>query len=667
MWTAILSIAFSMGALASVDGVCAQHPERVRYLFERLDLGTPGLEETAAAAEAEDWPAACAALLDYYRAVRLPAYHARHGYPQPITHSQQADLLLDDVFVYFGKEGKVPRLPHGGWDWEDRGPEKDREWAWGMNRHFHLRTLLQAWQATGEDKYLAFLHENLRDWLVTSDYVGKKTLEPRWRGLETALRMNSWPQLFFELLETPGFSDAARILLLSRLPEHAHYLRNFHAQRNWLTMEMNGLATIAVAWPEFKGAPAWAAYAAETAGKSMLEQVYPDGVQKELTSHYHRVALRNFKGLADLFEGTPHALPAYYRPTLERMCAYLAFSMRPDGHGVLNNDSDLDYTREHVLGYAREFDRPDWTCAATNGAEGEPAAEGPSFVFPWAGQAVLRSGWDADARWCFFDIGPFGIGHQHHDKLHFSIHAHGRDLLVDSGRYTYVGGPWREYFKGPRAHNLLLIDGCGQGACDFEAKAPVDGQYALTGAWDYARGRFDGPWPGLEGEAAHTRALVHVKDSPAGDYFVAVDRVETGRPRRIEALWQFHPDCTVVEEDGVLRTVDEDAGNLALAPAGGPAWRFEQVRGREDPDIQGWYSPGYYEKTPATTAIASADIGGAATFAWVIRTARGLVEPPERTALDVQGDIARVTVAWADHPPQTVFVPLDGEPIVRVE
>lgn len=33
---------------------------------------------------------------------------------------------------------------------------------------------------------------------------------------------------------------------------------------------------------------------------------------------------------------------------------------------------------------------------------------GPSSLFPWAGQVVFRSGYDADATWAFFDIGPYG-------------------------------------------------------------------------------------------------------------------------------------------------------------------------------------------------------------------------------------------------------------------
>ncbi|MFP4502402.1 MAG: alginate lyase family protein [Candidatus Hydrogenedentota bacterium] len=662
MLTAML-IAFSAATLETTQDVCREEPERVAYLFAHLDLAHPGLGAVAAAAGEEDWPGACTALLTYYREERLPVYRARHGSPQAGSHSQKADLFLDDTFVYFGKEGAVPRLPHGGWDWDDLGPENDREWAWGMNRHFHLRILLNAYHATGEQKYLDFMEGLLQDWIITSGYPGEKTRGARWRGLETALRMRSWPQIFYELLEDTGFSDATRILMLSRLPQHAHYLRHFHGSGNWATMEMNGLATIAVAWPEFKRAETWAAYAAEVITREQEEQVYPDGVQKELSSHYHQVALRNFQAIGTLFEGTPYSLPGRFRPTLEKMWAYLAYSMRPDGYGVMNNDSDRDHTAPQVLRQAGSCERPDWAYIATNGAQGAVPDRGPSVVFPWAGQAIFRSGWDTGARWCFFDFGPFGTGHQHHDKLHISIHAHGRDLLVDSGRYTYVGGPWRCFFVGTRAHNTLLIDGCEQDRDQLETDEPADGQYTITEAYDCARGTFDAGYAGLDGGATHTRALVYVKDSPVGDYYVAVDRVASDRPRTITALWHLAPDCTPAMDGVRLRTTDDGKGNLALTPSSGMPWEVRVATGEEDP-IQGWYSLGYYKKTPAPTLVYTAELPEKEmVFAWVVRTGKGEVTPPKAVQCVAEGAGATVTIAWAEET-QTLQIPLEGAPEV---
>ena len=141
------------------------------------------------------------------------------------------------------------------------------------------------------------------------------------------------------------------------------------------------------------------------------------------------------------------------------MTNYLAYILRPDGHLPLNNDSDRLDDRSNVLWHARDYNRPDWIWIVTNGREGEEPKGLPSVVFPWAGQVVMRSGWDADAHWAFFDVGPLGMSHYHYDKLHLSVAAYGRDLLVDAGRYTYTGGKWMDYFMGSASHNVILVDG----------------------------------------------------------------------------------------------------------------------------------------------------------------------------------------------------------------
>ena len=56
-------------------------------------------------------------------------------------------------------------------------------------------------------------------------------------------------------------------------------------------------------------------------------------------------------------------------------------------------------------------------------------------------QAVMRSGYERNATWLWFDVGPFGSNpfHANKDKLNLLVHAHGSMLLVDSGRFAYSG------------------------------------------------------------------------------------------------------------------------------------------------------------------------------------------------------------------------------------
>lgn len=84
------------------------------------------------------------------------------------------------------------------------------------------------------------------------------------------------------------------------------------------------------------------------------------------------------------------------------MWNYLAMTIRPDGFGVLNNDSDLNNNRQNVLEAAQKYERPDWTYVVSNGAKGAKPNAAPSVFFPWAGQLISRSGYGQKAHWSFW-------------------------------------------------------------------------------------------------------------------------------------------------------------------------------------------------------------------------------------------------------------------------
>src|SRR5690606_37873594 len=104
-----------------------------------------------------------------------------------------------------------------------------------------------------------------------------------------------------------------------------------------------------------------------------------------------------------------------------------------------------------ILQGAQKFNKPDWEYIATNGSSGTKPRGNPSYLSPWAGHLISRSGYDFNAHWSFFDLGPWGSGHQHNDKLHLSISAFGKDFLVDAGRFAYTGEvaeKFRTYARG---------------------------------------------------------------------------------------------------------------------------------------------------------------------------------------------------------------------------
>lgn len=382
-------------------------------------------------------------------------------------------------------------------------------------------------------------------------------------------------------------------------------------------MEMSGLATIATAWPEFEKSEEWLDYTIASMTESMKKQVYPDGVQTELTSHYHRVALNNFDRFYKICSQAQKSLPGYFTDQIEKMWNYLACTMRPDGYGLLNNDGDRDFNRESVLNAAMDYDRKDWEFIASNGETGVEPDDGPSFIFPWAGQLISRNGYETDAHWSFFDIGPWGSGHQHNDKLHISVSAYGRDLLVDAGRFAYrgkVADKFRGYALGSQGHNVFMIDGKGQSPGPRLAEKPLsEKNYKITDEYDYAWSSFN-RFNDLEGEGKHTRALFYVRDN----FWIVADRLNTDRPRRIEALWHWHPECEVGKHKDNTVSTRNEKGNLKIIPIGNTKWEMEFIKGQEEPVIQGWYSEEYNQYEPNMVSVYSTQVETDATFVWIL-------------------------------------------------
>jgi hypothetical protein len=602
----------------TVEDVCRAFPQRMTHLLKEIDLDFEGLSRVKNAYIRGNIVEACSFLLDYYKSASTVSYLRKDCPSNSERRDSKADSILQNIFTFYTQTDKVPRGANGHLDWKYHGPADDIEWAWALNRHYYFVDLLDAFLKTGNKDYARKIDTDLRDWIISSlPYPGVKSSTELWRGLEVSFRVKAWARIFYGLMNCPELSAATRLLILSSIPEHAHYLKNFHSQGNWLTMEMSGLATAAAGWPEFKNAPSWIGYAKATMTESLKKQVYPDGVQTELTSHYHQVALNNFSLFMNICKEAKIPLPDFYDSAIVKMWNYIAYTMRPDGYGLLNNDADLDYNRDKIITAASEFGRKDWLYIASNGVKGIKPKGQPSSFFPWAGHLIMRSGFEPHAQWAFFDLGPWGSGHQHNDKLHLSVSAYGRDLLVDAGRFAYRGDvakKFRDYATGSFGHNVILIDGNGQDAGpELTTQAISKNHFKISDKFDFASGSFD-RFKSIEGESQHLRSVLYVR----GKFWVVVDRINTDRPRKIEALWHWHPDCNVSIQNNKIVATQHKYGNLQIIPVGYPSWSVGLVKGQDEPQIQGWYSREYNEYKPNTASIYSTEIKKSTTFIWVL-------------------------------------------------
>eukprot|EP00730_Choanoeca_flexa_P020282 TRINITY_DN9915_c0_g1_i1.p1 TRINITY_DN9915_c0_g1~~TRINITY_DN9915_c0_g1_i1.p1 ORF type:complete len:695 (+),score=139.94 TRINITY_DN9915_c0_g1_i1:28-2085(+) len=618
-----------------------------------------------------DWQGAATALVSYYANNNNGWWWRLSSKPKPSssTAGGAADNAQHDSYTFYGVKATVPRNNDTGLDWSYRGPQADVEFMYALNRHAVFQSLAQGWAATGNAIYPSLYSSLVCDWVNHVPVPSQPTSEGQWRTLEAGIRSHgSWTQSFYAFQLADNFTTAARLSMLLSAGWHGNFLHKYCDQgnANWRSMQYNGLATVSVAFPEFNNASEWYADSAQGVASDMLSNVYPDGLENEQTSSYHKVATDNFQDFYNVSVHGNKTVPPVIESTLEKMHAYLAFALDQQGYSAMNSDCDLQHNRDYVIESAAIFNRSDWLYVATNGRNGFAPAGPGSFMFPWSGQLIMRNGYAEGDQWGWMDVGPFSSsGHGHHDKLHLAVRAHGEQYLIDSGRFAYSGtvaNEFREsYATHTRGHNTLMIDNANQVSTPAVAKSPlVSGRdYVIADNYDWTLANIT--FDGID-NAMHTRALHYER----GLAWVVVDKVDVDRRRNVTALWHAHPNTNVSMgsdncTDNVI--VNGNNGSVTIVPLydTSSSWSQHQcqvVIGRMQPYPQGWYSPVYDSYGPSPALEYELGVDSSSVMAWVIvpQPASSL-KAVTATLDDVTATQATVSLAVGDVK-RTIQVPL---------
>ncbi len=567
------------------------------------------------------------------------------------TDRATADAALADTFTLQGVTARQPRRPipagqtgqdgqteGAAYDWDWRGPRDDPEWAWFFNRHAWFPALLAAHRETlavetfganaagfanRDTPYAAALLATLDDWIVTHPAPGRLTFSAAWRPLEAARRLlHSWLPIADALPALPGVSPALLARFEASLVAHGEHLAAHHAfGGNHLVTEMLALTRLALARPDLPGADRWLAYGLDQLTRAYDDQVYPDGAHVELSTHYQRVIALNYQMLLDRLRAAGRAdLVAIWTPRVERLWRYFAVVMTPGGGNPLNNDSDREDVRGLLAAHAPAL-------LASPPVPTPPTAPTASAVhLPWAGQTVWRGGPSAAPHWAFFQAGPRGTDHDHADHLQLDLALGAREFLVDSGRYTYAPGPWRDYFAGPTGHNVLLLD--GRGADPQPRRVSVlpsaTPRFREAGRFSWAWGDATFSAPGQPRAGDWRRIVVYVRD--AG--WVVIDRVVSFGAHTLTTQWHWAPEVeaepstapSALASPWLARVgataLEITPPALIRADAAG-AWRV--TRGLETPSPRGWFSPRFNIREPATQTDFVQRLRGPRLNVWVFR------------------------------------------------
>jgi hypothetical protein len=588
-----------------------------------------------------------------------------------------ADMVLAHKF-YMGSFKQVvhdfgPRI-----DWASNpmseGESKTVEWNAQLNRHFHFNALMNAYWATGDEKYAKELADEIVGWTEDCPVLlfgsGNSPYHHAWETLNTAVRLEyAWPDTLYRCLLSPSFSDDVIVTMMKSMAEQARHLVRWPTRGNWLTAESTGIFTVGTIFPEFKEAASWRKLGIERLYKQLEDEVYPDGLEYEVALGYNCWVLDEYVRLIEIakLNDALGEFPPDYLPRIEKMFNYLMYDCMPDGVAVGLNDSGNAAVRAKLIDGFRYFPhREDFPYVASNGVQGRPPAQ-MSYAFPYAGHYVMRSGWDKDARMLHFDAGLFGYSHQHEDKLHFIVYAYGKQLLLDSGNYMYDASRWRKYVLSTRGHNTVLVDGEGQNRRrqkethvwpkPWDAPSPpTDARFVTTHGFDYVVGYYkDGYGPQVDKGVTHVRQIFFAKP----DYWIVLDSLDATDAKTHTCDSLFHIAATEATVDAKTKAVStqekesgtgtwrasrqqelkkSEAANLAIVPLDDEGLKAAVVKGTMEEPVQGWSGVGGPWR-PVPTAIFSKEWKGTTRLAYVVwpMAAGEAATPPAVTRVDVKG------------------------------
>ncbi|MEC0183021.1 alginate lyase family protein [Paenibacillus peoriae] len=525
---------------------------------------------------------------DYYLSQlelhRAAAYYARHFPGEAAASIAIADHAVVNEFIVPYTNNLSRWISLGDpVNWL-HNPTKDPEFTWGINRHWHMPDLGKAYLMNGNPQYVSAFIDHYRGWRKQNPVPAISSYEEAvffqklgpWRLLETGLRVQSWISAYKYMEGSLLLTEPFRAEFLQGLEEHAEFLTRYlgSTEINHAIMHMQGLFMIATFYHWHPRAPYWRQLAAERLELCLLHQVGSEGVQIELTTHYHNASIEMFGTPYLLARLSGHPFSAWFGDQLRKMVAFTEALIRPDHQSTGTGDSDwLGDGRQRLTLLGAILEDDELICRGTGSSESlwlfgvekyerymqlQAAYKPPtaSRAFPQTGYYVMRD----EQQYLFFDAAAMGGAHGHADALHLEWMWKQQLFFTDTGRYTYEEGEWRHYFKSTRAHNTITIDGEDQTPYVSTQQWGTPAAEAKTYRWESSRryhfmdASHDG-YTRLPDPVTHRRWVLLGVEVPL---MLLVDWLEADAEHELEQRFHLHPEAAV-------ELLTDDAGHPGVS------------------------------------------------------------------------------------------------------
>lgn len=546
--------------------------------------------------------------------VRPPADSAEFGFCTS-REARLPTLAFDIVALKQASntllKGEI-QVANGAWRWEDsveswhRAPDTGRSWPrrffgsinyregnsfgdvrqlWEPSRLqqlVNLALLADASSGSERDQAVQMVRTQLDSWVeFNPPLAGVHYIS----AMECALRMIAVCHTLDILRDDLGDSAPWEVLvriIASHAPLIERRLSLHSSAGNHTVAEAAGLVYAGLLFPEMTGAKRWLETGTSILADAARTQVLPDGGGVEQALRYHLFNIQLLSLVEALLEHCGRQAQIEISEAVNRGNRFLGALALDGGRLPPIGDGDSGHALSEYLRFAVNSDEP-ITQART---------------FHDSGYTVAHIGSTASVR-VVFDHGSLGMapayGHGHADALSLILSSDGKDVLVDTGTYTYTGDQdWRRYFRGTRAHNTVTVDGKDQALQNgcFLWSRPFRARLLASEIDESACGRLVAEHDGYcEAGVRHARGIAWMRDQ----WLIVWDGLFGDGVHDLALHWHmtippnWHgPDTFDLQLPGGAVTVRCQGG------------RISSHSGERAP-ITGWRSPSYGTIEPITT------------------------------------------------------------------
>ncbi|CRK81182.1 alginate lyase family protein [Neobacillus massiliamazoniensis] len=532
---------------------------------------------------------------DNHEQAFLVEFAGKH-YQEDIKRVKEtAEQVVNQVFIFQEawdmERTNIPVAFNDKIDWSHI-PFQDPEWTYMLNRHHFFVPLGQAYLLTGDERFAQTFCEQMSDW-IDSNPKQVNTASLTWRTIDAAIRCSNWIKAYDYFKNSPYFTVQLFEKMLLSLFEHAEYLAsdftNWKAISNWGVIENKALFELSVFLQEMQQASVWRTLSLERLKKTASLQIMKDGMHWEQSPMYHNEVLLCYLRTVQLSQNNRIEIDRFILDAARKM-AYADLHMaKPNHRQPMKGDSDNFDLRDILTRTAMIFKDSrlkfggyaalDFNNMWEFGLKGievfkSLSVEKPKDLsrgFEDSGNFFMRSSWDENTLYLYFHCGPLGGGHGHADIFHLDVHAYGKDLLTDLGRFNYSDSySQRKELKRAFAHNTTLVDGIEFTECidtwGFGRIAePLMTNWVSEEQFDYVEASHNGYFH-LEDPVYVRRKVLFIKPY----YWLLVDEFDCKGEHTFSQQFHFPPgEIRLDDKTKSCFTQNVDEANLCLIPING--------------------------------------------------------------------------------------------------